>query len=223
MWSYPSIAYWSPFFVLFEMPEALNSSWNFYSFQAALITVFFRMSKCSHKSLAACFFITHCLLNFYWRIPNSRNSIFNPLWYIFFLWVCVTRWTIFVMHLNNSRRTVPINGLNKDIDKPWWAHLMPESTKKGRLLAEYVRTLAAFTRSRLWDGEQSVGDLLGNVSVAFPGGASGKEPACQCRGPQKHRFDPWVGKIPWRRAWRPIPVFLLGESHGQRSLAGYSP
>ena len=36
-------------------------------------------------------------------------------------------------------------------------------------------------------------------------------------------FDPWVGKIPWRRAWQPTPVFLPGESHGQRSLGGYSP
>ena len=35
-------------------------------------------------------------------------------------------------------------------------------------------------------------------------------------------MDPWVRKIPWRRAWQPTPVFLLGESHGQRSLAGYS-
>ena len=37
------------------------------------------------------------------------------------------------------------------------------------------------------------------------------------------RFDPWVRKIPWRREWQPTPVFLPGESHGQRSLAGYSP
>jgi len=36
-------------------------------------------------------------------------------------------------------------------------------------------------------------------------------------------FDPWVGKIPWRRAWLPNPVFLPGESHGQRSLDSYSP
>ena len=34
-------------------------------------------------------------------------------------------------------------------------------------------------------------------------------------------FDPWVGKIPWRAAWKPSPVFLPGESHGQRSRAGY--
>ena len=37
------------------------------------------------------------------------------------------------------------------------------------------------------------------------------------------RFDSWVGKIPWRRKWQPTPVFLPRESHGQRSLAGYSP
>ena len=36
-------------------------------------------------------------------------------------------------------------------------------------------------------------------------------------------FDPWVGKIPWRRRWQPTPIFLPGESHGQRSLASYSP
>ena len=36
-------------------------------------------------------------------------------------------------------------------------------------------------------------------------------------------FDPWVRKIPCRRKWQPTPVFLVGESHGQRSLVGYSP
>ena len=40
---------------------------------------------------------------------------------------------------------------------------------------------------------------------------------------QETRFDPWVGKILWKRKWLPTPVFLPGESHGQRSLAGYSP
>ena len=37
------------------------------------------------------------------------------------------------------------------------------------------------------------------------------------------RFSPWVGKIPWRRAWQPTLVFLPGKSHGQRSPLGYSP
>ena len=39
---------------------------------------------------------------------------------------------------------------------------------------------------------------------------------------QETRFNPWVGKITWRREWLPIPVFLPGEFQGQRSLAGYS-
>ena len=51
----------------------------------------------------------------------------------------------------------------------------------------------------------------------FPGGA------CQCRRCNRCRFEPWVRKIPWRRAWEPTPLLLPGESHGQRRLAGYSP
>ena len=54
----------------------------------------------------------------------------------------------------------------------------------------------------------------------FAGGSSDKEPICQCR---RCSFDPWVGKNPWRREWQPILVCLLGESHGHRSLEGYSP
>ena len=48
------------------------------------------------------------------------------------------------------------------------------------------------------------------TAVGFPGGTSGKEPACQCRRCERCGFDPWVGKIPWRRAWKPTPVFLPG-------------
>ena len=54
----------------------------------------------------------------------------------------------------------------------------------------------------------------------FPRSSVGKESALQCRRPG---FNPWVRKIPWRRKWQPTPVFLPGESHGQRGLVGYSP
>ena len=53
----------------------------------------------------------------------------------------------------------------------------------------------------------------------FPGGASGKESACQSR---RHTFGPRVEKIPWRKACIPTPVFLPGKFHGQRSLVDYS-
>ena len=59
------------------------------------------------------------------------------------------------------------------------------------------------------------------VYAGFPGGASGKEPAYQCR-PKGGRFNPWVRKIPWRRKWQLTPVFFPGESHGQWSLVSYS-
>ena len=48
---------------------------------------------------------------------------------------------------------------------------------------------------------------------SFPGGSSSKESDCQCRRCRRCGFDPWVGKIPWRRAWQPTPVFLPGEPH----------
>ena len=51
--------------------------------------------------------------------------------------------------------------------------------------------------------------------VRLPCDSDGKE--------SRPRFDPWVRKIPWRREQQPTPVFLPGEFHGQRSLAGYGP
>ena len=58
--------------------------------------------------------------------------------------------------------------------------------------------------------------------MGFPGGASGKEPACQCRRCKRLGFDPSVGKITWRRAWQSTPVSLPRESDGQKNLVGYS-
>ena len=49
-----------------------------------------------------------------------------------------------------------------------------------------------------------------------------KNPPANARD-MRRGFDPWVRKIPWRRAWQPTPVLLPGESRGQRSLVGYSP
>ena len=57
--------------------------------------------------------------------------------------------------------------------------------------------------------------------ATFPGGTSAKDPTWQCGRCKRLGFDPWVGMIPWR-AQQPTAIFLPGESHGQRSLAGYS-
>ena len=60
--------------------------------------------------------------------------------------------------------------------------------------------------------------FLGGAVVKNPPASAGDRACTVRRG-----FNPWVGKVPWRRAWQPTPVFLPGESHGQRSLVGYSP
>ena len=57
----------------------------------------------------------------------------------------------------------------------------------------------------------------------LPWQLSDKKIRLQCRRCRRCGFDPWVRKIPWNRKWQPTPAFLLGESQGQRSLAGYSP
>ena len=59
--------------------------------------------------------------------------------------------------------------------------------------------------------------------LGFPGGTNGERTLLQCRRPKRCGFDPWVRKIPWRKAWQLTPGFLPGESHGERSLVGYSP
>ena len=59
--------------------------------------------------------------------------------------------------------------------------------------------------------------------LGFLYGSSGKEATYQCRRHNRCPFDPLVGKIPWRRTQQSTPVFLPGESHGQRSMAGCSP
>ena len=61
---------------------------------------------------------------------------------------------------------------------------------------------------------------LSNFHFHFPKRYSGKESSCQCK---RLRFDPWFGMIPWRRTWLPIPVFLPGVFHRERSLEYYSP
>ena len=75
-----------------------------------------------------------------------------------------------------------------------------------------------------WDGEedgrevQKGGDICIPLADSFPGGSDGKHLLAM----QRPGFDPWVGKIPWRRKWQPTLVFLPGKSHGQRTLVGYS-
>ena len=63
------------------------------------------------------------------------------------------------------------------------------------------------------------------IILGLPWWLVGKESACNvgdCLQYRRRGFDPWVRKIPWKRKWQPTPVFLPGESHRQRNLAGYT-
>ena len=78
-----------------------------------------------------------------------------------------------------------------------------------------------------WDQTLAIGTVITGSQpfhLGFPGGSVVKNlPAMQETQERRHGFDSWVGKSPQRRAWQFIPVLLPRESHGQRSLTGYSP
>ena len=59
--------------------------------------------------------------------------------------------------------------------------------------------------------------------LGYLGGAVVKNPPANAEDAKRCWFNPWLGKIPWRRIWQPAPIFLPGKFHGQRSLADYSP
>ena len=73
------------------------------------------------------------------------------------------------------------------------------------------------------DGKNQVNSMSACICFEPRHWLSSKESACQYRRRRRCRSDPLIGKIPWRRKWQLTPVFLPEESHGQRSLAGYSP
>ena len=98
--------------------------------------------------------------------------------------------------------------------------MYPEAVREVPIAVRLRVTQHALTIRHFSTGKHS--DIIKAI-LGFPGGASGKEPACQCRRRDRRGFNPWVEKTLWRRKWQPTPVFLPGESDGQRSLAGYSP
>ena len=68
-----------------------------------------------------------------------------------------------------------------------------------------------------------VDNLSGTAFWSCPGGSVVKNLPTKCRRHKRCLFNPWIRKIPWKSERQPTPVFLPRESHGQRSLAGYSP
>ena len=89
-----------------------------------------------------------------------------------------------------------------------------------KVLSEHSRLLSPSCWNQSSSSQVGTGSDLVH---GLPKWHSGEESPCQGRRGKRCRFDPWVGKIPWNRKWQPIPVFLPGKFHRQRSLEGYSP
>ena len=111
---------------------------------------------------------------------------------------------------------------------PWWS-----STSKFRLLTrrkghnlqwltganhKTVKRDALFIVSNFFLSKTLIWHLV--YSTGHPRWLRDKGSTCQCR---RCGFNPWVGKIPWRRKWQPTPELLPGKSQGQGRLVGYSP
>ena len=93
----------------------------------------------------------------------------------------------------------------------------------GTLSLSYYRFSSALVRVGWGSQENGWVGGKGGTFHGLPTWCSGKESTYQCRRCKRRGFDPWVRKIPWNRKWQPTPELLPGESHGERSLAGYSP
>ena len=101
----------------------------------------------------------------------------------------------------------------KEFSMYWWGIKAKNQNKTKNLTIALQCNSAVIEVQRHWRPKRGSSWPWG-----FPGGSSGKEPTCQRRRLKRCGFDPWVRRIPWRRAWKPTPVFLPGKSHGQRSL-----
>ena len=111
------------------------------------------------------------------------------------------------------------------INLPQWWHLTATTRHKAVQPETFQMAIRAKYLTPNVLGNLKAGYVLKQLYLnicdsGLPLRLSSKGSAHQCR---RLRFDPWIGKISWRREWQPTPVFLLGKSHGQRRLAGYSP
>ena len=114
-----------------------------------------------------------------------------------------------------GRKREPGLELEYDLTHRCW---VKEDCVMPRKLREEMRCKNGTLERKFWVFEQR-GDFAACMDISgLPWWLRwrGIHPYCGKPG-----FNSWIGKIPWRRAWQPTPVFLLGKYHGQRSLAGY--
>ena len=160
---------------------------------------------------------------------NCSHFAIVPLYHISSLGMFIEFFLIGVPMLE----TIILIGNFWDSCQPQAPRLTPGEPNFNRYLSRNVSvSFTCWVHCAIWKNCQLRSILLrtwslirGNSQGSYKnsGVTSGEEPACHCRRRKRCRFDPWVGKIPWRRAWQPTPVFFCRESHWQRSLVCHSP
>ena len=118
--------------------------------------------------------------------------------------------------LQQPAQEVSLRSTNQTCRKLASCHSLPTSPGS--------QTIIPITTDTQWTGPDKTNSFPNFCPVSslrsFPGGSDGNGNRLQFERPG---FDPWVGKIPWRRKWQPTPVILPGKFHGWRNLIGYSP
>ena len=113
--------------------------------------------------------------------------------------------------------------------RPWcWERLKAGGEGDGRRWDGWMSSLTQWTwvwpssRNWWWTGSPGMLQSMGSQRVGHDWATelNWTEPMQETK---RQQFYPWLGKMPWRRTWQPTRVFLPGESHRQRSLAGYGP
>ena len=126
------------------------------------------------------------------------------------MWLIIWFYSLECKH-HESRAGISWYSFPSSWSSAWYSVLLIKNLEQGIPWRSRVRT--PYFHCRI------TGQIPSQGTKGFLGGSAVKTIYLQCR---RHRFNPWVGKIPWRRAWQPSPVFLPGESRRQRSLVDYS-
>ena len=137
------------------------------------------------------------------------------------IWHCINCLLSQAAYWLNARRPLLISSAILSDFRMGWKDARTGASEAVTELSIWPLNVILISQPYFKEWKGNIGFLM--TKKGFPGGTSGNKPVCQCRRHKTCRFDPWVRKIPWRRAWQPAPVFLPGESHGQRSVAGYRP
>ena len=122
------------------------------------------------------------------------------------MWL-IMRWSCLLSYTDH----VPLEAINKELSRH-------ESHSQQAIIMEL--SCEESSRPRDQTCISYVSCIRRWVLYHWSPGGSVRRVCLQCRRPG---FNPWIGKIPWRRKWLSSPVFLPGEFHGQRSLVGCSP